>query len=220
MSWLEKAARRAAGVETRSHLVAEAPDPGARYSRSVLLRKAGVAAATVFLTGAAKPAGARGLSCGPAPGVPGTYKSYAGCVKYGAGKEFRARILGCRREEADLLRLAAGARKKWMDWGESNPWLTDEAIVSRELACTQEAYSNWARAADNCASRCPIPKRKQVKSPTQPVPTPTRPPNVPAGIPPSGYDACLNCMSVGGVCCPADSFPGFICTNPTRQCAG
>lgn len=220
---LERAARRAAGTpEPRAP--SSPGDVGPRMPRDVLIRRAGVAAASLVLLGGARPAGARSLVCGAGPGVAGTYGTYAGCVKDGAGKLYRDRIVACRKKESETLELARSVVRSWWDAqidGE-DPWVRTEVVLGLELECSAEAYADWARAADECARRCPIPKPRpkprRARTPIQPVPQPARPPGVPPEIPSSSYDACLNCMSVGGVCCPAKEWPYFICTNPYYSC--
>jgi hypothetical protein len=131
-----------------------------------------------------------------------------------------SRAAGRRRDQGGQGQLPLEAcqecQDRWKRWTLRNFVRCSGLPVGwAQFGCHQQVFwtNHLGRINEGCWGGC------ENKNPPEPVPQPPISSQPPAPPPPQGTsDDCLNCMSVGGTCCPP-SGPLCACAAPGYPCS-
>ncbi len=229
---LESLALRIAGVRPSSnHATAPLLQPGtegARFSRATMTKVA--------------IAGFASLALGSVRIPPALGASRGDCLQDCFQRHIDAAARAIRvcddvfDDPKSVYNTTGGAWARWRALLKRGGWsvVGDTAKAAMWEACERAAIrrmeNGMERCEDACRETCPDAGDRSPSNLSEPAcrgmdPPPPRapvvppPPGIPPGIPPAASDECLNCMSVGGQCCPASQAPFFVCSNPDYPCS-
>lgn len=230
--WLESLALRSVGVRSSSlPRMQRTPQHGApseRFSRATAVKLA-LAGLASLAFGTARVSPARGAARDEC--LNACYRKHVDAADRGI--RVCADIYSDRKS---FFNTPVGTWARWRHIIKRGGWNFIGDVARRSLweACESLAIrrmeKGMERCEDACAETCPnagdrspsglsaAPSCRGTDPPPPHTPALPPPPGIPTGVPPSGEDACLNCMSVGGVCCPTSVDPFFLCTNAFIGC--